>query len=107
MNKRRLSKLRECLGFGVAFCRWNCTVQVTVPNEDSRENKSLSLRLSLFFGPTAQVVSMVGRLTENGDKINLKIASYWIGGSAVRRLQRGCTCADRADGTGWVGLTLL
>lgn len=47
--------------------------------------------LAFFFGPTAQVVSMVGRLTENGDKINPKsaeIPSDWIWGSAVKRLQR-------------------
>ncbi len=68
---------------------------------------NLEPRLSLFFGPDCSSGFHSGKDNRKRDKINPKIASDWIGGSAVRRLQRGCTCADRADGTGWVGLTLL
>lgn len=57
---------------GWPFCRWNCGVPSRRAKWGQQGKQILSLRLSLFFGPTALVVSTVGRLTENGDKINPK-----------------------------------
>ncbi len=104
MNKWRVSELSECLGLGVAFlqvelCRFKSPCQMRTAGKTNLEP-----RLSLFFGPDCSSGFHSGKDNRKRDKINPKIASDWIGGSAVRRLQRGCTCADRADGTGWVGL---
>ncbi len=83
----------------VELCRFKSPCQMRTAGKTNLEP-----RLSLFFGPDCSSGFHSGKDNRKRDKINPKIASDWIGGSAVgdsREVVHVRTGLMGRDGLGW------